>query len=640
ELSGRKYGESEAITKAMRVVAEHSRAITFLIADGVIPSNEGRGYVLRRVLRRAALFGRKLGLEEAFLTEISKVAIDRMGGLYPELANQKDYILKVIDIEEQKFDQTLSTGMNLLEEIMSGCKSKGASSISGEDAFRLYDTYGFPVEITGEVAAEASLSVDMEGFKKDMEAQRERARKTHKFGLANTIDAMKYMTMLVESAADELKGVKTPFVGYDRLTHSSKVIAIVIDDKRQGSIVGSHVWGQEAEVVLQETPFYGEMGGQLGDIGEIRGPESVFKVTDTTKTMTGDLVIHHGRMEKGQLVHGDEIEAVVDVERRLDIARNHTATHLLHAALRKVLGNQAHQGGSLVTPDHFRFDFTHLISLSKEELAEVQHIVNENIRRNLAVSTRVMSYKQAVAEGALAFFGEKYGDEVRLVQIKDTESGEIISAELCGGTHLRNTGQIGFFHITSEKSVGSGLRRIEAVTGRAAEKLIEECLSERQNLADQLDTSVSELALKVQDLQASLSAERKRAKELESQLLRKIAESLLSEVVQVNGVNVLAAKVAASDMELLRQMGDFLRDKLGSGVIVLGAVLDGNPRFLAMVTPDLVKKKIHAGNIVKQVAQITGGGGGGKPEMAQAGGKDASKMDEALKIVPKLIGKV
>ncbi|MDD5092844.1 MAG: alanine--tRNA ligase [Dehalococcoidia bacterium] len=624
-LSGRKYGESESVTKAMRVVAEHSRAVTFLIADGVIPSNEGRGYVLRRVLRRAALFGRKLGLEEAFLTKMSKVVMDRMGGLYPELATGRDHILKVIEAEETRFDQTLNTGMNLLDEIVSTCKKKGAASISGAEAFKLYDTYGFPVEITMEVAAESGLSVDLEGFNKEMQAQRERAREAQKFGLADKS---------VQKFWESLDMPETEFVGYDLLSQKTKVLSLIIE----GQSVQSAVKGQEVEVILAQTPFYGEMGGQLGDAGQITAPKGRIAVSDAKRPLDG-LVMHVGKVEEGSISVGDSVEAKVDLERRLDIARNHTATHLLHAALRKVLGDQVRQGGSLVAPDYFRFDFTHLIALSKEELAQVQYLVNEHIRRNLPVSSCVTTFKKAAAEGALAFFGEKYGEEVRLVQIGDADSGERVSAELCGGTHLNSTGQIGFFHVTSEKSVGSGLRRIEAVTGRAAEKYTEQRFSALQNVADQLETNPSEVAQKVTALLAELSAERKRAKDMEGQLLRKTAEALLQDVKEIDGVKVLAARVSASDEDLLRQTGDFLKDKLGSGVIVLGAVLNGNPRFLAMVTPDMVKKGINAGKIVKQVAQVTGGGGGGRPEMAQAGGKDASKIDEALKLVPKLVAK-
>ncbi|MDY6911494.1 MAG: alanine--tRNA ligase [Chloroflexota bacterium] len=728
KMSGHKYGESAAINKAMRVVAEHTRAATFLIADGVIPSADDRGSVLRRVLRRAALFGRKLGLEESFLTDIAEVVIRQMGGIYPELASGKNYILKVISLEEEKFSRTLSTGIQILESMVAfrneipselvtivshqlqqlraggsfgssleylellkwsddaiagrvpfdtvgGVKGWieagsifykaleaiweraqipqtssspgrfGISNLSNEDinfirqqndimqniphqlsgkeVFFLQDTCGFPKEITAEIAAENGLSVDMEGFEREMEAQRERAREAHKFGLADKSSQQFYNGMALPP---------TRFVGYDGCSGETQIVALIVD----GESVETAQEGQEVDVILAETPFYGEKGGQVGDAGVIQGQNGSIEIYDTVWP-TDTLVAHPGKVKSGSIVVNNRVEAKVDPERRLDIARNHTATHLLHAALREVLGEQVRQGGSLVAPDHFRFDYTHLIALSKDELAQVQHMVNENIRRNLPVSSRVMPYQQALDEGALAFFGEKYGDDVRMVQIKDTESSEIISAELCGGTHLRSTGQIGFFHITGEHSVGSGLRRIEAVTGRGAEALAEDSFATLENLAAQLEANSSEVGGKLSAILSEYDAERKRARELEGQLLRKTAESLLAEVRQVNGISVLAAKVSASNMELLRETGDWLKDKLGSAVIVLGAIIDGNPRFLAMVTPDLVSKGIHAGKIVKQVAQVTGGGGGGKPEMAQAGGKDKSKIDEALRLVPNLI---
>lgn len=624
-LSGRRYDDSSDVRRSMRVVAEHARSATFLIADGVLPSNEGRGYVLRRILRRTALFGRKLGME-AFLTDVCETVIDKMGSVYPELIKGKDYVLQVVYLEENRFDQTLNTGMNHLQNIVAKCKKNGVNVVSGVESFKLYDTYGFPIEITSEVAEEAGLSVDLDGFKAEMEAQRERARAAKKFGLADKSGQKVY---------EDLGLPPTEFAGYEEFSKSTRVVGLIVE----GQPVQEASEGQEVEVILEMTPFYAEKGGQVADTGQITSSNGAVIVEDAVWPIDG-LVSHLGRVKQGTISVNDSVEAHVDAEKRLDIARNHTATHLLHAALRQVLGEEVRQGGSLVAPDHFRFDFTHLMGLSPEELNKVQQKVNENIRRNLPLSCRVMAYRQAINEGALAFFGEKYGDKVRMVQVKDPDSGEVVSAELCGGTHLKSTGEIGFFHILSEKSIGSGLRRIEAVTGRGAEKYIEERLSVLKEVANQfdaMDTSIMELVLKAQDLQASLSWERKRAKDLEGQLLRRTAESLLAGVQEVNGVKVVAAKVSASDTELLREMGDFLKDKLGSAVIVLGAIMEGNPRFLAMVTPDLVKKGLHAGKIIKQVAQITGGGGGGKPEMAQAGGKEASKIDQALKAVPGLI---
>jgi alanyl-tRNA synthetase len=621
-MTGHRYNESETIKRAMRVVAEHSRAAAFLITDGVTPSNDGRGYVLRRVLRRAALFRRKLGLDGPSLNEIAAMFIEQLGGLYSELAASKDYIANIIDLEGSKFDQTLTTGMGLLDEIMALTRENGLSTVPGEQVFRLYDTYGFPKEITAEIAAENGLSIDLEGFDREMERQRDRARAAQKFG-GDTGQG--------EELAIAVRHL-TGFVGYNKLSHETKIEMLLVDGQQVEAVSQE----QEVGIILTETPFYGEMGGQVGDSGEVKGQQGKITITNTIRQIN-ELVVHLGRVEEGRVSVGDSVEAKVDLERRLDIARNHTATHLLQAALRQVLGDQVRQAGSFVAPDHFRFDFTHLIALSKEELEEVQRLVNENIRRDLPLSSRVVGYSQAMAEGALAFFGEKYTDEVRVVEIKSPDSPARVSMELCGGTHVRSTGEIGFFHITSERSIGSGMRRIEGVTGRGAEALIAERFAVLDAAADQLEVSPSEVEEKLTSLIAEFNAERKRARGLESRLLRKTAESLLGEVRQIDGVNVLTARVSASNMELLREMGDWLKDKLGSAVIVLGVVQDGNPRFLSMVTPDLVARGIHAGDIVRQVAQVTGGGGGGKAEMAQAGGKDRSKIDEALRLVPELV---
>ncbi|NQT73062.1 MAG: alanine--tRNA ligase [Chloroflexi bacterium] len=633
ELTGHKYGESDEVTRAMRVVAEHGRAMTFLIGDGVIPSNEGRGYVLRRLLRRSIIFSRKLGIRGPFLGDMAIVVIREMNGVYPELKQHRDKILRVINDEEMRFDEIIEFNMDLLQDYFTRARGKGITNISGKDAFYYHDTRGLPVDVLREIAEEEGFSVDLDGFEEEMEQQRERARAAQKFGLIDKT---------IQKTLEELTVPPTPFVGYDTLSINTRILALMIDGKTTWA--NPHQ-GQEVEIILDKTPFYAEMGGQVSDTGEISGPTGrvevydVFQVQRISNGESGSAVIHKGRVVAGVIFPDDNVVATVNEERRLDIARNHTATHLLHAVLRKVLGDQVKQGGSFVAPDHFRFDYTHLIAMNKEELAEVQKIVNENIRRNYAVSGRGMPYQQAVEAGALAFFGEKYGDVVRMVEIGTPDLSAKVSAELCGGTHLRNTGEIGFFHITSEKSIGSGLRRIEAVTGRGAEALAEERISVLENVASQLETNSVEAAEKLVLLISEFNAERKRAKELEGELLRKTAESLLAEVKQVDGVNVLAGKVTASNMELLRETGDWLKDKLGSAVIVLGVVVDGNPRFLAMVTPDLVDKGIHAGKIIKQVAQVAGGGGGGKPDMAQAGGKDKSKIDEALKLVPRLVGK-
>ncbi|MFH1032248.1 MAG: alanine--tRNA ligase [Chloroflexota bacterium] len=613
KLSGKKYGADEPTNHAIRVVAEHSRGIAFLIADGVLPGNEGRGYVLRRLLRRGALFGRRLGLDKPFLAETAKVTINQMGHTYPELKQRQDFVLKVIQLEETRFDETLSTGLELMENIMA--KPKIGKEISGEDAFRLYDTYGFPVELTKEIAAGRGFSVDLDGFEKEMEKQRERARATKKFGLA-------------EKEA-ELKGLEVPatkFTGYHNLGQKTSILDILVD----GGSVETIKEGQEAGLILESTPFYGEMGGQVGDTGEIRGSFGRFVVTNTIRPQP-DIIVHQGKIAEGSLTVGDEVTAEVDNERRLDIARNHTATHLLQAALRQVLGEHIQQKGSLVTPDRLRFDFSHLIGMTREEIEKVNQFVNERIRQDLKVSDEEVPYKQAIAEGVIALFEEKYGDTVRAVKV----GSPAVSAELCGGTHLSSTGEIGFFHIVSESSIGSGLRRIEAVTGRGVENYIKESFSDLEKIAGLLEAKPEEAVDKAASVMTELKDERKQTLSLERELSRRIAESLTVE--EVKGVKLIVARVPSFRIDALREMSDLLREKLTSVIVVLGTVYEERPLFLATVTPDLVAKGYNAGDIVKKVAKVTGGGGGGKPAMAQAGGKDKSKLDEALRLVKTLI---
>jgi alanyl-tRNA synthetase len=723
QLTQRKSGENEKADRAIRIIAEHGRAVTFLITDGVIPSNEGRGYVLRRILRRAALFGRTLGLDGPFLGEVAKEVVTMMGYIYPELMKRREAVLKVIDTEEARFGETLSTGLPLLRGILllkqeaqanlgelekalnfysleavatadknrldslkktmiSGfltpfrqrlaekamdVKLPGASALgmqmalteiyqkldrlealirdsvqidmekmvkagleelkanlrtlSGGHVFELYDTYGFPSELTAEVAAENGLTVDMEGFEKEMERQRERARAAHKFVLGEKATAFDYASMLLPS---------TEFVGYKRLSCNAKVLSLVVDGKPQEAASE----GEQVEVVMDMTPFYAEMGGQVADTGEIIGKQGKLAVSDTVWA-NGEIIVHRGKVVDGAVFLGEKVAAEVDQSRRLDIARNHTATHLLHAALRQVLGSQVHQAGSLVAPDRFRFDFTCEAPVLKEELSQIQRIVNEGIRRNLPVTKKQMPHSQAVAEGAIALFGEKYGDVVRTVKVGRAKAQ--ISFEVCGGTHVDRTGDIGFFQVISEGSIGSGMRRIEAVTGREAEKLIEERASMLDKIAHKLQAPATDVEGKLSGVLEELDSERKRAIVLERQLSKETAESLLNKAETVKGVSVLATRASVSNMDALRHMGDVLREKLGSGVIVLAAVWDDRPSFLAMVTPDLVAKGLDAGDIVKKIAQATGGSGGGRPQLGQGGGKDKDKLEQALKLVAKLV---
>ncbi|MBI4286599.1 MAG: alanine--tRNA ligase, partial [Chloroflexi bacterium] len=620
ELAGKKYGSDKNTDHAMRVVAEHSRGIVFLIADGVMPSNDDRGYVLRRLFRRTVLFGKRLGLEEPFLGEMVRVAIGQMGHVYPELLRRRDFILQVAGLEETKFDETLNAGLQRLEDIMAERETDRAGEISGIDAFQLYDTYGFPVELTKEIAADRGFSVNMAGFESEMAAQRERAKASHKF-LTKEEEAAAVKEQLCELGATE-------FVGYANLQQKTSVQALLLENRLTTTIEE----GQEASVVLVSTPFYAEMGGQVGDTGEVRSESARFTVTNTLR-VEPDIIVHQGYVSEGILSVGDEVEAVVDRERRLDVARNHTATHLLQMALRRVLGEHVQQRGSLVAPERLRFDFSHLIPMTEEEVRQVEHVMNESIRQNYRVYAGEVPYKKAVEEGATALFGEKYGDIVRVVKICEP----IISAELCGGTHVTTTGEIGFFRIVSESGVGAGLRRIEAVTGRRAETFVDERLGNLAKIAQMVGASPDNVTEKVSGLLAQLDEAQGRIRALESELARRAAESLLSQTEVIKGVTVLAARVNSFPPAVLRELGDTVRERLKSAVIVLGTIYEDRPSFIAMVTPDLVSRGYDAGKIVRQVAQVTGGGGGGKPALGQAGGKDKSKVDEALGLVRRLI---
>ncbi|MFH1639544.1 MAG: alanine--tRNA ligase [Chloroflexota bacterium] len=616
-MAGRNFGEDESVDNTMRIIAEHGRAITFLIADGVMPSNEGRGYVLRRLLRRGSLFGRRLDIDRSFLTGVTATTIQKMGHAYPEIVERKDFILQVIEDEEKRFRRTLGTGLELLDGMMEMLTSKGEREIPGEGLFKLYDTYGFPVEMTSEIAAERGFSVDIKGFEREMAKQRERARAASRFDV--TAGA-------VEKAVTA--ETKVEFKGYETIACQAKVLRLLVDHQPVDALRE----GQEAGIILDVTPFYGEMGGQVGDIGKIVAPGGEFLVTNTAHLLP-EVILHEGRLVKGSLATGDEVTALVDCESRSDIARNHTATHLLHSALHRVLGEHAQQRGSLVARDRLRFDFSHLKALTAEELGEIQHIVNDDIRRNLRVTGEEMPYRKAIESGAIALFNEKYGNTVRVIRVGEPN----LSTELCGGTHVLATGEIGFFRIVSESSIGSGLRRIEAVTGRGAEEFVEKQLTTLESVAGKVGVSTSDVFEKIESIVSELDKEHRQRQALEKELSRRLAVSFLSRVAVVNGVNVLAEVVPPSRLEVLREMSDFLKDELKSAVIVLGTVPEDKPAFLAVVTPDLVVRGYHAGEIIKKVAQVTGGGGGGRPGMAQAGGRDSSKLDEAIKLVKELI---
>ncbi len=614
ELTGKEYGSDDASDYAIRVVSEHARSSTFLIADGVVPGNEGRGYVLRRVIRRAIRQGIQLGLDSSFLGEIAGAVIEKMGDAYPELRNHQDFILTVLRLEEERFQQAFQNGYSVLTDAL-----EGVATLQGEVIFRLWDTYGFPVEMTQEIARERGIEVDLVGFEREMSAQRERARATAQFG-GDRAKIRVYESMAVGA---------TSFLGYEQLTASSVVIGLISKDE----LVNEASEGQDVEIALVETPFYPEGGGQIGDAGELIGPNGKIEIHDT-QTVMPDVIVHFGKVTQGIITLGDSVEAYVDSIRREDTGRNHTATHMLHAALRQVLGPHVRQAGSLVTPDRLRFDFSHVQAVTEDEMWQVQLLVNEKLRQNATVIKSEDAYTSAISRGALAFFGDKYGDSVRLIEISN---GAIFSFEVCGGTHVARTGEIGAIYILGESSIGAGMRRIEAVSGRAAEKLVWERFKREDAMARKLQTPLPEVESKVQGLLDSLDEVTHQRDALERRLSLQSAEGLLDSRQDVNGVSVLAVKMSASNADSLREVGDWLRDKMGSGVIVLGSVIDDKPILISMVTSDLVAKGLDASVIAKGAAKAIQGGGGGRPDVAQAGGRDANKLDEALGLVAGLV---
>ena len=614
QLSGKEYGKDAETDVAIRVVAEHARSAAFLIADSVAPDNQGRGYVLRRLIRRAIRFARKLGLEtgkSAVLPLVAEAVIQKMGAIYPNLAEGRDFVLRVLQEEEERFSQVYETGMRILEEMF---ENQRDGLLAGEQAFLLYDTYGFPVEVTAEIAREHGMEVDMEGFQREMEAQRQRGRVAGE-RFAGTYDAQR---LYQEMGVGQIE-----FLGYETTTAPSVISGLIVD----GLPVSEVSQGQEVEVILRETPFYAEGGGQVGDTGIIEGPNGDIRVEDTQSPVAG-VIVHRGRVAEGAVAKGDEVVATVDGDRRLDAARNHTATHLLHAALRAVLGSHVRQAGSLVTPDRLRFDFTHVSPLTPEETRQVEALVNERIRANVPVRKRETTFRDAVSEGALAFFGERYADEVRVVEIAN---GDRFSFEVCGGTHVRATGDIGYCRVTGESSIGAGMRRLEALTGQAAETLAVEKDDLLNRISNKLDASPQDAEARVASLLDEVSRLRREVAAKERASSRDQAQELLEAAEEVDRVKIAAGTMDAGSMQALREAGDWLRDKLGSGAVALGAVVNDRPTLLIMATNDLVERGLHAGNAVKEAAKVMGGGGGGRPEMAQAGGRQPEKLEEALR---------
>ena len=628
ELSGKAYsgfrqpGEEPGPSKdepsetdvAMRVVAEHARSATFLIADGVVPGNEGRGYVLRRVIRRAIRFGRRLGLTESFLGEIADVVIGKMGPAYPELTLHENFIKTVLGLEEERFQQVFQQGYAVLTDALDD-----ATTLGGETAFKLWDTYGFPLEITSEIARERGVAVDKAGFEAAMAAQRERGRAGGKFG-GDRSKIKVYESLAVGS---------TEFLGYSQLAAETVVVGLISGDE----VVGEVREGQSIEIVLRETPFYPEGGGQVGDAGEISGPSGEIRVHDTQTVMPG-LIVQFGEVTQDTVALGETVNGYVHPVRREDTARNHTATHLVHAALRQVLGTHVRQAGSHVAPDRLRFDFTHPKAVDREEMELVQRLVNEKIRANARVQSSEDDYTRAIERGALAFFGDKYDAQVRLVEIAN---GATFSFEVCGGTHVRATGEIGTVYVLSEQSIGSGIRRLEAVSGRNAERTVWDRFGREERVARVLETAAVDVEDRVKRLLEDNDRLRRQVEAVERQSALQSAEGLLDAKVDVDGVAVIAARAGASDADGLRDVGDWLRSKLGSGVVVVGAVVDDRPQLVAMVTKDLVARGLDASAIAKGAAKVMRGGGGGRPDVAQAGGKLPGKLDEALSEVAGLV---
>jgi len=619
EIAGVTYGVNNDTDVALKVIADHIRTVVFSVGDGVLPGNEGRGYVIRRLLRRAVRYGKAtLGVEKPFMYRLTKVVGDVMGIYYSEVVEKREFIEKVIRMEEERFHETLTEGLSILTSLVDAAKSVGRKTLDGAEAFKLYDTYGFPFDLTEDFASEQALSVDREGFDRAMEEQRQRARAARQ----------ETGSMKVQGGALADFTVKSEFVGYTDLVTTAKVIGIVQGDE----LVDMAGAGEKVAVLLDRTPFYAESGGQAADKGTLTGKDVIVQVEEVSKAPHGQHV-HYATIERGTLSVGDELQAAIAISEREDTIKNHTATHLLHKALKEVLGEHVNQAGSLVQPDRLRFDFSHIAAVTAEELAVIERKVNEQIWKGTKLVIEQKPIAEAKAMGAMALFGEKYGDVVRVVQVGD------YSIELCGGCHVQSTSQIGLFKIVSESGIGSGIRRIEAVTGKGAYLYVDSQLQLLHSGAALVKSSPAELPKRIEALQGQLRDAQKEIDALRGKIGSLEAGSLESQVRRVGDVPLLAAAVNGADMDTLRGIADTMKAKLGSAVILLGAANEGKVNLVAAVTPDLVKRGFSAGAIVKEAAAICGGGGGGRPDMAQAGGKDASKLPEALKAAEDLLSK-
>lgn len=605
------YGEKEETDVALKVIADHIRTVTFAVSDGVLPSNEGRGYVIRRLLRRAVRYGKLIGMDKPFMFQLVETVGDIMGGYYPDVVTKREFIEKVISAEEERFHETLSDGLAILADMSEVAKAAGKSVIGGADAFKLYDTYGFPLDLTEDFAAEHGLGVDREGFEAAMEEQRERARAARQDS----------GSMKIQGGVLSDFTTKTEFIGYNELEVRSEIVALIADDQ----FVEVLTAGQSGQVILSKTPFYAESGGQVSDKGVIQGDAGTAEVQGLFKAPHGQHV-HQVTVTAGELRSGSAVKAEVNREQRGGIVKNHTATHLLHKALKETLGEHVNQAGSLVESDRLRFDFSHLGSISAEELATIEQRVNEQIWNALDVKIELKPIDEAKAMGAMALFGEKYGDIVRVVQVGG------YSLELCGGCHVSNTAEIGLFKLVSESGIGSGVRRIEAVTGRGAYLFMDGQLELLKQSAALLKSNVSDVPKRIETLHLQLKELARENESLQSKLSVIEAGELTDRVVQVGDTKLLSVQVQVSSMDALRGLADELKVKLPDTVLVLGANVEDKVSFVVVVPQDEVKRGLHAGKLVKEVAAVCGGGGGGRPDMAQAGGKDVSKLEEALKL--------
>ncbi|PRO65029.1 alanine--tRNA ligase [Alkalicoccus urumqiensis] len=615
-ISGEDYGSSAEKDTAFKVIADHVRTVTFAVGDGALPSNEGRGYVLRRLLRRAVRYAKVLNIHEPFMYRLVPVVAEVMHEFYPEVEGRSEFIQKVMRNEEERFHETLQDGLAMLHKVMEEAKKEGRTTVSGEAIFKLYDTYGFPADLTEEYVEDAGLKADSEGFREEMEKQRARAR------------AARQESGSMQQQDEVLGAITTPstFVGYDQLEVTTNVAAVV-RDKEQTDVAQA---GETVQLMLEKTPFYAESGGQVADIGTIEADQLLVRVQDVQKAPNGQH-LHTVLIEKGTLHSGQEVTAAVSGEVRQAVVKNHTATHLLHQALKDVLGDHVNQAGSLVEPNRLRFDFSHFGQVTETEMEEIERIVNEKVWAAIPVDIFETSLDQAKEMGAMALFGEKYASDVRVVKLSD------YSLELCGGCHVRSTAEIGLFKLVSEGGIGAGVRRIEAVSGQKAYEFLNARVEKLKQTAQLVKASVDDVPERVQQLQQQLRDKEKENESLTAKIGQLQAGSLLDEAEEINGVRVLYKKVNAQDMNALRSLADSLKEKMDSGILVLASVNGPKVSIVAGVSKDLISEGYHAGNIVKEVASRCGGGGGGRPDMAQAGGKKPELVDEALNAVPHIL---